>query len=251
LSLTKIIAIPDIQAPAHDEKAVATALAIVKGERPDILIQIGDLCDLQSISRFKKRDWQEARQTADKEIEAANTILDRFDKVTPKTTKKIFLEGNHDKRLELFFVQNAAQLGESFKGIAIEEQLRLDERGYEYVRIKNQPYRVGHIGFIHGWFVNKYHAFKTVNDGRESLIYGHTHDHQTFISKHLDTEQPSIGMSIGCLCDYRQAYLEGRPTNWSHGVAVVYVDQKTGFFWPYFVPIINGTAVFNGKTYNP
>jgi len=248
--MRKIIAIPDIQAPKHDPTAVSTAIKIIKGEKPDEVIHIGDFIAFDSISRFKKRDWKEARQTAAEEIEAANQILDQFDKAINGKTKVVFLEGNHERRLEAFMIQHAQALGEGFRGLSIQEQLHLDERGYEYIPTNKQPYVVGELGFIHGWYVNLYHAAKHVRQGGRNLIYGHTHDHQVYTGAHLDHQEPRICMSIGCLCDFRQAYLESRPSNWIHGVALIYIDEATGFFWPNFVPIINGVAVVNGKQYH-
>ena len=249
MSLKKIICLPDIHAPLHDETALSVALNIVKGEKPNTLIVMGDLVDFQSISRFAKRDWQEAALTADKEIASANSILDRIDKVTPKTATKVYLEGNHEKRLQLFFVQNTQKLGGSFAGISIEDQLNLDKRGYEdYVRTASQPYKIGEVGFIHGWFVNKYHANKTVLQGAQNLIYAHTHDHQTYTGVHLERDAPRLAMSLGCLCRSDQPYLESRPNNWIHGVGIIYVDDN-GLFWANFIPIIHGKAVVNGKVY--
>ncbi len=250
MKLRKIIAVPDIQAPQHDPTAVTTALRIIKGEKPDEIVHIGDLIAFDSISRFPKRDREEARLTADKEIAVANKILDRFDKATDGRAKVVYLEGNHERRLETFIIQNALALGEGFRGLTIQEQLHIDERGYKYVKTHEQPYVVGELGFIHGWYCNLYHAAKHVRQGGRNLIYGHTHDHQTYTGAHLDHQEPRMAMSIGCLCDFRQAYLESRPSNWIHGVAIIYVDEATGLFWPHFVPIINGVAVINGKKYS-
>jgi len=88
-----------------------------------------------------------------------------------------------------------------------------------------------------------------VEEAGQNLIYGHTHDYQVYTGKHLDKEAPRVAMSIGCLCDFRQVYLDSRPMNWIHGVGLFYVDEKSGRFWPYFCPIIGGEAVINGKTY--
>jgi len=126
--LKKIIAIPDIQAPKYDKQALQTALNIIRGEKPDVLIFIGDVVDLQSVSRFQPLSWEEARQTTDMEIAAANAVLDQFDKVIPRKTEKIFLEGNHDRRLELWFTQYAPKLGEDFTGNNIQARIQVRPR---------------------------------------------------------------------------------------------------------------------------
>lgn len=249
MSCTKVIAIPDIQAPRHDPVAVDTAIQIVKGEKPDVVIFIGDVADLKSVSKYQDKSWQEAAITADVEIGAAGEILDRFDKVIPPKSRKIFLEGNHDRRLSLWFIQNAAKLGPNFSGNDIAAQLDLRDRGYEYIPTEQQPYRIGKVGFIHGWYTNLYHAAKTVRMAGQNVLYGHTHDYQVSTGPHLEQEAPRIAMSMGCLCDFRQPYLDSRANNWIHGVGIVYIDEKTGKFWPYFAPIIAGECVINGKVY--
>jgi predicted phosphodiesterase len=248
VSIKKIICLPDIQAPKHDEKALSTALQIVRKERPDTLILVGDVVDLQSVSRFPPKDWDEAGMTASQELRSANSILDRIDAVSRKA-EKIYLEGNHDRRLEIWFVQNGSKLGCDFNGNNVQTQLGLLRRGYKYIPIRQQPYRIGKVAFIHGWFTNKYHAFKTVSSGGQNLIYGHTHDFQVYTGLHLDEEAPRMAMSIGCLCDFRQGYLEGKPMNWIHGIGLIYIDTETGKFWPQFVPIIDGEAVINGRRF--
>ena len=250
--LLKVIAIPDLQCPNHDEIAVSTAIEIVRGEHPDYLIHVGDVVDFKSISKYLDSSWTEAQTTADFEIDSANKVLDRFDAVMPKHGKTVYLEGNHDRRLELFFIQHAAKLGSAFKGISIQDQMGIERRGYKYISTKFQPYRIDEhhkLSFLHGWYTNKYHAAKTVINAGQSVMYGHAHDFQVYTCIHLDKEAPRIGMSIGCLCQFRQSYLNGMPMNWAHGVGLVYIDKKTGRFWPYFCPIIAGECVINGVVY--
>lgn len=249
MSCIKVIAIPDIQAPRHDPVAVDTAIRIVKGEKPDVVIYIGDVADLKSVSKYKDKSWEEAAITADVEIKAANEILDRFDKVIPPKANKVFLEGNHDRRLSLWFIQNAAKLGPNYYGNDIPSQLHLADRECQYVPTERQPYRIGKLGFVHGWYANKYHANKTVQMAGQNLLYGHTHDYQVYTGPHLEKEAPRIAMSMGCLCDFRQPYLDSRANNWIHGVGIIYIDVESGRFWPYFCPIINGESVINGKVY--
>ena len=247
--LRKIIAIPDIQAPKHDERAVSVALKIVKGEKPDILIHIGDLVDLLPASKYRKNKWRENLRTVSGDLASANGILDRFDKTTPRKTETIYIEGNHEERLESFFVNKVPELGPDFKGITIREQLKLDERGYKYIIREKQPLYFGKVGFSHGLYCNPYHASKTSTRFRRNIVYGHTHDLQIHSGFHLYDEAPNTAMSIGCLCDFQQDYMKSGPINWVHGVGLFYLDDESGRFWPYFATIINGEAVINGKRY--
>ena len=253
MSLKKILCIPDIQAPKHDETAVSTAVSIVKGEKPDILIYMGDFIANDSVARFSPKQIQDTILTADIEIASANSILDRFDHVTPKKCKKIFLEGNHEERLEAYIAQHAWKLGPNFKGINIRDQLRCKERGYVYISKGEQPYKPckkSKISFLHGEYVRKHHARLHSDNYRRSLIYGHTHDVQCVTEPHIKGEFPGVVMSIGCLCDYNQSYNKGKVSRWQHCVGMVYLNEKTGRFQAFPHRIIDGWTIVNGREYN-
>jgi predicted phosphodiesterase len=47
--LLKVLVIPDLQCPNHDVQAVNTAIEIVRGERPDLLVYVGDVVDFNSV----------------------------------------------------------------------------------------------------------------------------------------------------------------------------------------------------------
>ena len=56
-------------------------------------------------------------------------------------------------------------------------------------------------------------------------------------------------MSLGCLIEYDQGYMRGKPSKWQHGFAVFYF-KPDGFFYPYPIRIFNHSFVSpEGKVY--
>ena len=55
-----------------------------------------------------------------------------------------------------------------------------------------------------------------------------------------------MAYSLGCLTDMTKSYLKGRPTNWSHNVAIVDIFTN-GNFNLIVLDIINGVTTYGGK----
>lgn len=243
-----LVLIPDIQCPQHDERAIAVALQLIRDIKPTQVVFLGDVIAADSISRYGKDTWAEAKLTFEQEAAITNQVLDDFDKVFRriKVGRIIFLEGNHETRLVRFLLQNARQLGD-IDNFHIESQLRLDERGYEYVPEEQQPVKISKFFVAHGYYLNQYHAAKTTRESHRNIFYGHTHDHQVHTPGHFENDTPIMAMSCGCLCKFRQDYLKGRPTNWIHGLTIINYNRHV--FTPIFLPIVKYRCIYNGKEY--
>ena len=61
-------------------------LDFIKFYKPETVIQLGDFCDWDSVSDFQPSSEEEI-QPIDIEIESANKLLDRLDKVCGKAKK--------------------------------------------------------------------------------------------------------------------------------------------------------------------
>ena len=81
-------------------------------------------------------------------------------------------------------------------------------------------------------------------------MYGHWHDIQQHSATHIDGQKSA--WSIGCLKDMsteKNAWLGGRPINWSHAFAIIdFFDS--GEFTVDVVQIINGKAIVWGELIN-
>lgn len=249
-AITRVVVFPDIHAPKQDKQCMGVALDFTRDYKPDIFIQLGDLCDFDSISRFdtaRERDLIGFVQ----EVKAANQVLDQIENVLPKGCRKVLLEGNHDRRPETYRMNRWDSKVQDILGIPRMENYdvlyRLKERGWENYDY-GEAFKLGKAIFAHGWFVNQYHAAKTVRRWFKTIIYGHTHMYQVHTINGMDG-LPVAGMSIGTLSKFNLSYLKGLPPDWVH--MFMYMDfLQDGSFTPHPVPIIKGRFVANGKLYS-
>ena len=111
---------------------------------------------------------------------------------------------------------------------------KIDERGYEW-----HPY--GEVFKILGSKMYAYHGghYSGISHARThalqlgcNVVYGHTHDSQ-------------MAYSLGCLTDMTKSYLKGRPTNWSHNVAILDIFTNNNFNLV-VLDIVNGVTSYGG-----
>lgn len=247
------VVIPDVHIPHEDRRAVNAVEQYIADEWWDGWVCLGDLLDCQSISDFD-RDYARRRvtaQTMQEEFDVGNKWLDRhLATVTARNpdAKKVLISGNHEHRTERYADRNPEMAG----SVELQRHLRLKERGIQYVDFwgKGELFRLGKLYLGHGAYTVQNHAAKHVRDYGANLLYGHVHDIQSHYIRRRGNNHPIMAQSIGCLCKYDQAYMRGRPTNWIHGFAVVYLFPD-GAFQIGQVAIINGRFVgpTNGKVY--
>ena len=247
--IRRVVVLPDIHAPKEDKKAMRAVLKFIRDYQPHELIQLGDLCDFDSISRFDTAREKDLVALKD-EVEAANVMLDSIEAVLPRGCKKVILEGNHDHRPEMYRLNRWDKNVMNVLGMSNlpnwDVLYNLKKRNWE-TREYGELYKLGKAMFSHGWFTNSYHASKTVHRWFKTIIYGHTHTYQVHSINGLDGK-PVMGMSIGTLSRFDLSYLRGLPPDWV--TMFMYMDYwRDGTFTPHAIPIINGAFTAEGKRY--
>lgn len=208
-----------------------------KDIQPDEIVMVGDFLDLPYLAKWNKDTpllVEGRRYQADFEM-ARRELTD----LRTSCQKMTFLEGNHENRVTRFIEQHPLLDG----SLNVETDLDLRSLGVKFCPM-NTVYSCGKLNFTHGWFWNKYHAMKHLNDMGDHIFYGHTHDHQVVIKQVRATREPYIAMSMGCLCDLNPYWKRNRPNEWVNGFGYFEVGTK-GNFTPLFIPIINGEIMFN------
>ncbi len=249
----RMIGLPDIQCPYHDEESLAAVEKYMAEEYWHEYLNFGDFMDFDCISSHNKNNL---RQVEGKDLFGdyiiGNDILDRHQAIVRKNNKNAsftMLEGNHDYRVERY-IEEFPQLRGS---IEVEKGLELKERGFTWVRCyaKGEVYKVGKAYFHHGLYCSGMHAKKMVENFGVNIFYGHTHDVMQYSKVLWGKDRTIVGQSLGCLCDYEQSYIGSNPTNWQQAFAVFYFRPDGNF--SYYVPrIINHEFVApNGKVYRP
>lgn len=243
--MDRVLIVPDTQVPNHDVDSWRVILSFAKYWKPTELIIMGDFVDLTSLSRYQKLSPLESHNL-DEEIKLGNQALDELGKVT-KQARKIYLLGNHEKRYEIYKLNEWCKEVRHLNSMtSIEEELNLTKRGYKTIEYGG-IYQKGFAIFTHGWFVNKYHSEKTLKRFFKNIYYCHSHGWQVYSMLGLDG-QPVEAVSCGCLCKTDLTYLRGKPMDWVQMFA--YFDfMNDGTYYAHFPKIINGNTYELGRMF--
>lgn len=243
----KIVVLPDIHVPNNEPLATSVVLKFLKYYNPDILIQLGDFCDWDSIASYDVRKESDV-VTIDKEITESNYLLDDIDKSVGKKCRKIMIGGNHEARMAKFMANNGFILSirRMREFSTWQNEYGLSRRGWESVEY-GEHVKIGKIIFTHGW-----HNFGPKRMGEKfpgrNVIFGHTHRHEVY-GWIDEQDRPIESETIGTLSRFDLSYLNGcPPTNWVN--SFMYIDMKEdGSFSKHFVNIINGSFIELGREF--
>ncbi len=243
----------------HDPAALSVALQIAEDVKPDEAVQLGDLLHLSYISGFQRKkdqlgkapseDGETINLTVAKDMVLGNIFWDYLQKATKGADSYYQLEGNHEEIMRVARNMNTYAPYVSSDWY-VDKALHLKERGIKWI-----PYQrydgsknwvdLGKVKVIHGQYTSANHLTKH-HEIYDNVIYGHLHSYSATSFKNLYTV--SGAWCIGCLCSPNASYMRGRVSGWTEGVTVVY-HQPNGRFSVFFIPIIDGSAIWNGKTY--
>lgn len=262
--------------PFHDEDAMDVALQIVgldHGHPLTQVINLGDFLDLPMYGRFE----QEAAfaWTAQMAIDRGHMFLAQQRAEAGIDARIILLEGNHDKRLNIFMQRNAAaaygirvaNMPDTWPVLSLQNLLRCDELGVEFID--------GYPAAAH--WINKrlraMHGDRANSNGSTaaqyananpniSTLFGHTHRLEQQSKTIFDRDQSikTVSFSPGCLCRVDGAVpsvksgldTDGKSLqyfeNWQQGVSVIfYKDGEDDSFHFDQVHIHKGKTMYRGQ----
>lgn len=208
--------------------------------KPDMFFHLGDILDWDFISSFSQGVM---KKVANHNFRDEFDVLEReLDDWQTYTKQVVLLSGNHDERVYKAIEKNTSLE----KLVEYERILDLKERKVPFLRDTQQPYKLGKLNLIHGWFCGQNHAKKHLDVYSGNLAYGHLHVSQTASKVLAATKQEIQAWSIPCLCDKNPDYMDGAPSGWQHGFATVYMDDA-GNFNLYPINIIKDRFFFEGR----
>lgn len=235
---------------AHIPYQSTTAFSVAQEEctkyDPDVIIIGGDFVDFRDISFWKNA---ERRLPFHEELAIAREYIQVFRNNFPDK-EIIFLEGNHEARLERYVISKAPELY-GLDGLGVADILRLDDLDIHYisnVKIMNEgfaPFSLGKLYILHGHEVRM--SWTGVNLARTmylktfvNVMFGHHHQSQHYIFKKLDNTHEGAWL-VGGLCKLHEIYQP--QNNWINGFATVDFNQDTGFFK------VDNRIIIGGKVY--
>ena len=240
------IIITDLHRPIHHKQAYETVMMFDEEIKPQIKVNLGDLGHFGGISHWNSNRYAQRKKYPVKDdIDGVRDHHTRQRLSNPKA--EIYtLEGNHEDWI-YDYIENHPEL-EGW--IDIDRDLGFTDNKIIRVPRECQPLQIGKLRFIHGWYYNKYHSYKTSSQIHHNVVYGHAHDIQSFTPDNIEPSQRFMAWSIGHLSDESKAdYLRNKPTNWMLGFGIFYTDTDTGEFTLIPIAMPNGCFYWNGKRY--
>lgn len=201
---------------------------------------LGDWMDAESLSSHAPtkpgiRDFEE-------ELDHARERLDELDNLG--ASKKVYIMGNHEWRLERYLAERAPAL---FKSVNLPTLLGLHERGW-VTSDYHETYKLGKLNITHDTGSAGLNAHRSAaTDHMGSTVIGHTHRMAYEVRGKLGGA-PYVAAMFGWLGDPKKVdYLhQAKAAHWTHGFGLGYV-QDNGVVHIVPVPIVNGTCVVEGR----
>ena len=244
--MKKILVIPDLQIPFHDQHVVSNIIRFSKVFKADQTVTLGDEMDMQELGRWSegKADW--FAQTLDENRNLTVDILWELG-VTD------MIRSNHTDRLYNQISSKIPALG-SLPELRFERFLKLDELGIKFWR-DDMPIAPGWIA-VHGDHtpIKPQPGLSALEGARrrgKNVISGHTH--RAGRSAFTEATGGRIGrvlqgVEAGHLMDTRKASYTKGVMNWQQAFAIMYVKDKN-----VQVDLIHiekdGTFIVSGKRY--
>ena len=213
---------------------------VVKLSKPNITICLGDLLDFSYISHFTELGEAEGKRLVE-DLGIFKEELSYFKKCTKEQV--IFLQGNHEDRLNKLLLKNPVLIG------IVDLAKTCEDIGVTYIPTNEQPYKLfDDLYLCHGLTFAKHFAAKLADTAGCSIISGHTHRTQMFVNSYPDGRIiKSYG--IGSLTDIIEYYEKGkRITGHSNSFAELLVDDS-GYWQMNIIMIENGKCIMDGKLF--
>lgn len=232
--------ISDLHVPFQDPVATEGMLQMVRHYRPARVVMNGDMLDCTQLSRFS-RDPDEPESFKANIVELAIII-----RKIMKYSKVVYVEGNHEARVQKYINDNAPALHGL---VSIEGLLQNHLPGLEYIRTTpgESMYEMGDnllVGHFGKAAKNTCYTVKLlVEKYMTNVVQAHTHR----LGEYAIRGYNGIlrGWECGCLCDLDPEYV-AKP-NWQQGFLV-----RTGTDEDWNMEIVHideRGPTFRGKTY--
>jgi predicted phosphodiesterase len=209
----------------------------------DQIVFLGDCLDFDYIAKFNQTDLK---------ILTANTFQADFDMWKREldewqecSNTIIHREGNHEFRINSVLAKAPALTG----AIELDRKCGYKSRGIKFSRVTDLPIKIGRCYITHGWYTNIHHAKNHVLKMGDNIIYGHTHDVQSYSIKAMSDNSERCAWSMGCLCDKQPDWVKGKPTKYMHAFGVLYVAES-GIFNLYTIRIIEDSFIFEQEIWD-
>jgi len=205
--------IPDVHYPDHNPKAVAWAKKTLEDLGIHELVFLGDLHNVEAVSRFMKGLKDKAGLPRELEVARRfNKEWDEWRSGVPVT----YLFGNHEARLSQYLKRQAPELSD-LPELVTRRLLGVPD-DWEVVPYGDFIKRQG-VLLQHGrkWSNNTSRA--NVHTLGCSSVQGHSHRVQMVSHRFAGTNKRVVACEMGCLCNFNPCY--AKLTDWCHACGYI------------------------------
>jgi hypothetical protein len=247
----RFLCVSDLQVPYHSEAAVKSLMALVKREKFDRVLVVGDELDFQSQSKYAKGTHLEYEGQLDADRKTCQNIL--WELGGAWGIPMDITRSNHTDRLYHTLLRGAPSLI-GLPELDYAKFMEFDSMG---IRFHKKPFE-----FLKDWvLVHGDEGSLNQNPGGtaiglakkfgKSVLCGHTHrlGLQAYSEGIRGDYRTIWGFEVGNLMDKRKAsYLKAGAANWQMGFGIIEVNQKNVTAIP--VPVNkDGSFTIYGKRY--
>ena len=242
--MKKIVLVPDLQIPYHDQAKVDLLAKFIKSYKPDNVVSVGDEIDFPTISRWTKGTPGEYERTIGKDRDTTVRILEQLG-------IKHMVRSNHTDRLYNTVMSRVPGLLGAPE-LTLENFLRLPSLGITY-------HKMGYA-VAPGWVVlhgdegtiNSNAGMTALNLAKRvgmSVACGHTH--RAGMISHSESYGGKVtrklyGLEVGHLMDQKKAlYLKAGTANWTQAFGLLTVEGKN--VYPQLIPFVGNSFIVDGK----
>jgi len=247
MKLRTALIIPDCHIPYHHRKAYALMLKVARHVKPKEIIILGDYADFYAVSSYAKDP--RLPSMLKEEIDAVNDHLDQLDELFPKA-KKVYIEGNHENRLERYLCEKAPAL---FGYADCRELFKINQRfGWHWQKYgPGQRYRVLNSKLTARHTPLGSTAKASAAKALISHVFGHIHTIEESHIVGLNGDN-HVAFSVGWLGDKRKDMVFDYVKNhhqWALGFGLVHVRPNGNFYREKIHILDDMTCVVNGKLF--
>jgi len=227
--MKKRMIISDLHGEFMDKDVFELTKAYMKDYKPDTLVINGDMLDFYSLSTFDKNP--ERKYDLQSELTTGREILRDLRKTVGPKCKMVYIEGNHENRLQKYLWRNPELF--NLPDLKLDKLLRLSKYNVEFVAVDNDywrntngHYKIGDAIITHGdnrtngTSVSGYAGYSAKNSMlkmQTSIVLGHVH--RLALVKHTTPYGTLTGVEAGCLCQ------KSGTANWQQGFATFETDD--------------------------
>ena len=220
----KVIAVPDLHFPWHDPECLTWIYDVIRDTQPDVVVQLGDLYDMYSASKFAKTHnlMTPAMELAEARL-GGEAFWANVKKAAPNA-KCFQILGNHDIRPNKRILEVCPEL-ESL--LSTHELYKF--KGVETILDPKEELEIDGVLYTHGSFSK---AGDHCKHYRQPVVFGHLHRGFTFFT----TVKDDLLWELNCGYASDQTavplrYTATKRTGWTLGCGLI--DDGGPRFLPY------------------